>query len=177
MSADDWFGMETQITNPYAPPAADAPFTTDGDVALAFWPLASRGQRLGASLLDSLLVLFPAIAILTARALLIAKGDSLVYLATGLSVCVGAGVQLYFQIRFGQSVGKRLLGIRVVRMDGQAPSLARILLHRNLAPMVLSRIPFAGGVFGLADAVAIFGANSRCLHDHIADTKVIRVQR
>jgi hypothetical protein len=36
-------------------------------------------------------------------------------------------------------------------------------------------IPFIGNFVNLADALFIFGEEHRCLHDHIAGTKVISV--
>jgi uncharacterized RDD family membrane protein YckC len=61
----------------------------------------------------------------------------------------------------GQSIGKRLLGIRVVRMDGSPVSLARIVFLRNLVPELIG----AGcSLFGLVDACFIFADNQRCLH-------------
>ena len=60
-------------------------------------------------------------------------------------------------------------------MDGSPVSLGRLFFLRNLAPTLLSSL--CNGLFGLVDALFIFGEQQRCVHDHFADTKVIRVER
>ena len=85
--------------------------------------------------------------------------------------------------RYGQTIGKKALGIRVVRTDGSRVSFARLFFLRWLA------IAFIGGIVGaiggtmhfrlagnfvtLLDYLMIFGTARRCLHDLIADTMVV----
>jgi uncharacterized RDD family membrane protein YckC len=85
--------------------------------------------------------------------------------------------------RYGQTVGKKALGIRVVRMDGSRVSFARFLFLRGLAIGIISAVVggiggamhfrFAGNIVTLVDYLMIFGAAHRCLHDLIADTRVV----
>jgi uncharacterized RDD family membrane protein YckC len=75
-----------------------------------------------------------------------------------------------FVSRNGQSIGKKLTGIKVVRADGSKASLGRIVLLRNLLNLLLNMIP----LYGLVDALMIFGDRQQCAHDKIADTIVIR---
>lgn len=74
----------------------------------------------------------------------------------------------------GQTIGKLVLGIRIVDIDtNQVIPLVKQLLLRDLLIRVLVGIPFIGGIIGLVDSLLIFRWDRRCLHDHLANTKVI----
>jgi uncharacterized RDD family membrane protein YckC len=77
---------------------------------------------------------------------------------------------ILFVSRNGQSIGKKLLGIKVVRSDGSKASLGRIFWLRNVVNTLLGLIP----MYGLVDALLIFGEARQCVHDKIADTIVIK---
>ncbi len=134
-------------------------------------PLASRGARFVANLVDQLVWVVPFIPML----IFAAKNPgtffeavvALVWLVASLPGVIG--LQLFFALR-GQSIGKKLMKIRVVRTNGSPASLARILFLRNGAPILAN---FLCGVFGVVDAALIFGAEQQCVHDHIADTIVV----
>jgi uncharacterized RDD family membrane protein YckC len=81
------------------------------------------------------------------------------------------GYQIYLA-QYGQSIGKRMRHIRVVRTDGSPASMARILLLRNFIPAIIGSFC---GLFGIIDALTIFGEERRCIHDLLADTKVVRL--
>ncbi len=164
--------------NPYAPPATSEVTPRDDQGRYAFAPLASREQRLGAELLDDIVLIAPCIVTVgLARALFPIPTMLTSRLSMGLGLLLGCGIELFVQQRDGRSIGKRVLKIRVVRMNGEAPSLARIVFLRNFIRVAVGYIPLVGWAFSLADAFAILGAQSRCLHDQIADTKVIRERR
>lgn len=75
----------------------------------------------------------------------------------------------------GQTIGKVLLRIRIARPDGSQASLGRVLGLRYGIGSLLTVIPALGQIWGLLDAVFIFRASRRCLHDQIADTVVLKV--
>jgi uncharacterized RDD family membrane protein YckC len=75
----------------------------------------------------------------------------------------------------GQTIGKALFNIRIARPDGAAPSFARLAGLRYGVMALLTLIPYAGSLIGLADGLLIFRQSRRCLHDLIADTVVVRV--
>jgi uncharacterized RDD family membrane protein YckC len=77
---------------------------------------------------------------------------------------------ILFVSRNGQSIAKKLLGIKVVRSDGSKASLGRIFLLRNVVNTLLGIIP----LYGFVDALLIFGEARQCVHDKIADTIVIK---
>lgn len=66
----------------------------------------------------------------------------------------------------GQTVGKGVMGLRIVRIDGRRPGFIRALV-RTLAYLV-SLVPlFAGFLWILVDS------NRRGWHDHIAGSRVV----
>ncbi|HXA47554.1 MAG TPA: RDD family protein, partial [Burkholderiaceae bacterium] len=81
----------------------------------------------------------------------------------------------YFLAQSGQSLGKKALGIKIVRTDGSQPPLQHIVLRR-LAPMYVAQvIPYIGPLLGLVDILLIFRSSRQCIHDQIADTLVVNV--
>jgi len=89
----------------------------------------------------------------------------------------------------GQTIGKWLVGTRIVRADNDdVPTLARTLSLRygmlavgpvaTLAVLVLNGvILYVFVVVGLIDSALIFRRDRRCLHDLIARTKVVAAAR
>lgn len=93
---------------------------------------------------------------------------------TVVALLVWLGVTAWLVATNGQSIGKRLVGIKVVRTDGSRASLARIFLLRNLVSTLPNFVPYLGWVYLLADPLLIYQDSRRCIHDLIADTIVIR---
>ncbi|HJR72748.1 MAG TPA: RDD family protein [Luteimonas sp.] len=173
-NAEEQWGMRTPAANPYAAPSArvaDEPTT-----ALV---KSTRLVRLGAVLLDSAVIMVPAILIAIAMPSLGVKqggsGSEILLGALGLGVIAFFAYQLYLLYANGQTLGKKLLGIKIVRSDGSRAGFWRIVLLRYLLPGVIGAIPFVGFLFGLADPLFIFGEEKRCIHDLFADTIVVDV--
>ncbi len=166
--------------NPYAAPGAVVrDVHDDGDVVLA-----SRLARLGASLLDSVIVLLPLMLIaLPAYQGYVARAQgapapdpalgSIAMGIMGLAFIAFGIVQLVLLYRHGQTVGKKIVGIRIVRPDGGRASFPRLLFLRYLVPGLIGAIPLLGPLFSLVNVLFIFGEERRCLHDRIADTIVV----
>ncbi|RPE79921.1 RDD family protein [Vulcaniibacterium tengchongense] len=160
---------EFEFRNPYAAPAApvqapprpraEAATAADAAEAGEVPVRAGRLPRLLAQLADgaiALAALAPALLLLTLLALVALAIWQLVLLA-----------------REGQTLGKRWVGIRIVRSDYSRARLARIFWLRGVVPGVIGQIPYLGPAFGLANVLWIFGVERRCLHDYIADTLVV----
>jgi uncharacterized RDD family membrane protein YckC len=75
----------------------------------------------------------------------------------------------------GQTLGKMVLGIKIVGSDG-FPCFGRILLIRIIVMGLLKNIPFVGLIIAIVDPLMIFRDNRRCMHDEIADTIVVRAR-
>ena len=73
----------------------------------------------------------------------------------------------------GQTIGKRLVGIKVVRTDGSPASFARIFLLRNVVNGLPLLLPY-GWLYQLIDPLLIYQPSRQCIHDRIADTAVVR---
>lgn len=136
--------------------------------------LATRRARLAAGLVDGAALLLPCLLLGVLRCLAIpdeaAMKAPVVYVPALLVLFVQASL-----IRgTGASLGKRLLGIRVVRRDGLPAEVWRIALLRNVLPMALCGYC---GWLGLVDALFIVGEERRCLHDWVAGTRVVKAPR
>lgn len=165
--------------NPYAAPAAPV-----ADSAPRQLELAGRGMRLGAVIVDGLVygvaTMPMTMAVLFVAGMANLKDTRNLGIAAGIAG--GVGLLLFLGAivgncvllhRNGQTIAKKLLGIRVVRRDGSRCGLARIFFARFLPVTFLGFIPFVGGLVSLVDALLIFRDDRRCLHDEIADTIVV----
>ncbi len=167
-------GTPAAADDRFAPPQAtlvDTPETYDG------MELASRGQRFAAALIDGILqggVVWGAIY-------LIAPGGMLAYQRTHVGVTVALGL-LSFLVLHGwliatasQTIGKRLLGLRIMHVSGDRAGFARIVGLRTLPQFVVGIVPLLSALYGLVDCCMIFRASRRMLHDEIASTVVTTV--
>ncbi|HEX4998870.1 MAG TPA: RDD family protein [Terriglobia bacterium] len=91
----------------------------------------------------------------------------------GLSVFLALNWRLLAQ---GQTIGKRLLGMKIVRKNGADADRTRIILYRVLPVQAAVLIPIVGMLVGYLDVFFIFRSSRYTLHDDIADTKVIDVR-
>lgn len=74
----------------------------------------------------------------------------------------------------GQSIGKLLCKLRIVRHDTGGPAgFGRGFALRSVLPYLVQQIPLAGVLFWVVDSGFIFRADHRCLHDLMAGTKVV----
>ena len=164
-------------TNPYAPPRAAVK-----DIADPGADLAGRGTRLAAAMLDG--IIFAIVVYIPLIISMSIHGRPLLVNAhINYGGMFGAGgwlplagliawgwLTILFVSRNGQSIAKKMLGIKVVRRDGSPASLGRIFWLRNVVNTVLAFLP----LYGLVDALLIFGEARQCVHDKIADTMVIK---
>ncbi|PAW65133.1 MAG: hypothetical protein B9S34_11435 [Opitutia bacterium Tous-C1TDCM] len=182
----------TTSVPPFAAPGAPLPGAFAATPATP--ELADRISRLGAALLDGLLasvavipgllLMGPAfVALITAAA----RGEQpdfneiggasvvLGALAAGAGWFVQFVIQVWMISTRGQSIGKRLLGIRIVKFaDHSNPGFLHGWFLRNFVRGVIQMVPYIGFFFALVDLAFIFGEQRRCLHDLIAGTKVVK---
>jgi len=173
--------------NPYSPPTAGPSVVAAPDDAGQLI-LADRVTRLGARLLDGVLLLvtgIPALGFLFAGAAYdrvgtrpgAFGGNELMVLGGLLSVLLLPliGYQWYLLAKRGQTLGKRWTGIKIVKLDGSAVNFVSGVVLRNWVVAALGAVPYAGTCVGLVDTLMIFNDERRCLHDLIAGTKVVVV--
>jgi uncharacterized RDD family membrane protein YckC len=172
--------MNTDQSRPnlYAPPQSDVSDTTD-DMELV---RAGRGERLGAHLLDGIIptiVMVPMLIGLGFDFSALSTGNVGTFTVVGIVIAVigllaWVGITIYFVHRNGQTIAKRIIGIKVVRSDGSRASLGRIFWLRNVVNGLPAAIPFLGYVYQLVDYLLIYGEKQQCIHDMIADTIVVK---
>ena len=163
-------------TNPYAPPKGEV-----RDVAEYGGEPADRFIRLAAAILDGIIVgcmvYLPLIVVMAGAGQLedppTEQNDLVLALGAALMLVGGIAwiwLTILFVARNGQTIAKKIVGIKVVRSDGSPASLGRIFWLRNVVNGLLGIIPF----YGLIDVLFIFGMQRQCLHDKIADTIVVK---
>lgn len=145
---------------------------------------ASRWLRLGAHLLDSLvgcLFVGPGFAVLFMAgiftqpdnpnpALLLAG-----IVAAGVGALLLLGIQIYLLVTRGQTLGKMMLGIKIVNFeDGLNPGFVKVVLLRLIVNGFIGAVPFLGLIYTLVDTLFIFREDRRCIHDLIAGTMVVK---
>ena len=175
--------------NRFAPPRADVEDQHDIEAGLVE---AGRGARFLAVLIDALIPMVAVLLIVFAVAIPLyeryqqehtpgieppALGTRHMSMAWAWLGGLGMIGYIVYSIAlvylYGQTFGKRMMDIRVVRVDGSRVTFARFVFLRWLPLAVVGCIPFIGGIVGLIDPLLIFRESSRCLHDDIADTRVV----
>jgi uncharacterized RDD family membrane protein YckC len=155
-------------------------------------PLASWGTRLGAYLIDSLVLLVPAVivfVVLVAGAVGVSGGDdnasagAIIGALILYFIVMAAVVLLYAPLlmmrdgaRNGQTWGKQLLNIRVVRDSGEPFSFGSAALREvvlkflavNIASSIIPFIPWFLDFFW-----PLWDDQNRALHDMAASTHVL----
>jgi len=129
--------------------------------------------RFLAKIIDGL-VMTVANFVLTLPFGLVAPPDESVALAVALSmffisVTIPIAYTTFLVGRFGATLGKMALGLKIVRSDGDRVSYLRAL-GRYFAEILSALILYIGYI------MAAFDDEKRALHDHICDTRVIRVR-
>lgn len=153
--------------DPYAPPLADVNRLVAVPTAITF---ASRGSRLLAAMIDMVSFMAPLVPAALVPVDAIPPWAPLV---AGVALLGIATVQFRGFLERGQSIGKRVVGIKVVQEDGSLPNF-RTFARRSMIFWVVGVIPYLGGIVSLMDVMSIFGSERRCLHDFTAKTHVVR---
>lgn len=156
--------------------------------------LAERGTRLLAASIDELIVLGTFLPMLfgavPALVNLVSGGSDPELFDTGtivsamlggpgttitvVALLIWCAITVRLVVANGQSIGKRLVGIKVVRTDGSRASFARIFLLRNVVSSLPNLLPYLGWFYMFADPLLIYQDSRKCIHDLIADTIVVR---
>ncbi len=133
--------------------------------------LASRIDRFLANFLDglTLLVILPVILVAALLKLNHALTVFFAYLIIGLAFFI----QGYYLSTLGQTFGKKVMKIKVVRYDNKRNGgfITNVSIRFVLGVLLLGMIPF----YPLVDFLFIFREDKRCIHNLIAGTCVIDV--
>ncbi len=171
--------MKGTMDNPYQAPAHSEVQSFSGEDRYA-----SRWQRFAAAMIDSILgigITFGITSFGMGKPLFshppptFTLTEQIVLAVVGLAAYLALhGVLLH---RRGQTIGKMMVGIRIVDQDsGRLVPLKRILLLRVLPLTAVAHIPLIGTYIVTGECLAIFFTKRRqCVHDLIARTVVERV--
>jgi uncharacterized RDD family membrane protein YckC len=147
--------------------------------------LASWWSRVGAALLDALFVFIP---LLVAIPFAVSDSTALHAVAGALLVLwLAWGWFVYYPVfmartgeRNGQSLGKQIVGIRVIRDRGEPMSYGWALLRQFVVIYLLFGVvgSFFFGIPSLLDVLwPLWDESNRALHDMIASTHVVRADQ
>lgn len=143
--------------------------------------LAGRGMRLGAAIIDAILmiILLIPVMLLTDMFQQAISGQELTLTQKIIGFVAGWVIFLilhgYLLLKKGQTIGKMILKIKIVDLQGNLPNFGKLLTLRYLILSLLAQIPVAGNLVGLIDVLFIFGKERRCIHDYLAGTRVVNV--
>jgi uncharacterized RDD family membrane protein YckC len=193
----EWKPLSSLLASSSPPHFTPSSFSTpspefnQGRVAEApeFVPvLAGRGSRLGAVLLDQLFILVLLLPglwqlfqpfmedIQAGRTItpeeLVSQITPVLPLLI-IPILAFAIVQIVLLVKHGQTVGKKLLGVRIVKLDGSNPGFVSVIIMRGILPGIIGGIPMVGPFFSLINVLLIFREDRRCIHDLMAGTIVV----
>ena len=172
--------MIDHALNPYAPPLASI---DSAPIPAQILTAATPRSRLAAFSIDVLLLLplFAGLAISgtlaqppTDAAHQMGRGATALFAVTSVYFAALVVYQMVMLARRGQTVGKRVMKIRIVKMDGAVPGFVQAVLLRMIVSALPRAIPVVGHLYTLIDLLFIFRADRRCLHDRIAGTRVVQ---
>jgi uncharacterized RDD family membrane protein YckC len=168
-------------------PGAEPPLAASA-AADAFVP-AGRWTRLGAKLVDGMLYVLCLMPIMRPMLNTSSSNGSYAFsfsdmvnlagspdttLADKLPVVVIVLLQILLLSTLGQTIGKLLFRIRIVRnRTGGKAGFVHAFLLRSVIVESIKFIPVIGVIFALVDVCFIFRDDRRCVHDLIADTRVV----
>lgn len=153
-------------------------------------PLAGRTRRLVATLIDAILV--PSLSLLLVMVTGVVEDaedyqdNAWMLHVLGLAVASYLILNGYLLWKRGQTVGKKILRIAIVRAAGadapgrdmQPPAFWRLICLRApfFALLFLMVVPTLA-VVPVVDQLLIFGKRRRCLHDLLCGSLVVRLAR
>ena len=137
--------------------------------------MADRGIRLVAAIIDTLCLYAPFLAAVI-LGVMAGEAGIIVGVILGLLGMLGVFItQIVMLCQRGQTIGKRVLGIRIVKIDtGENGGGVTNVILRGLVPSLIGFVPYVGPLCSLVNVCFIFAADRRCVHDHIASTVVVR---
>lgn len=153
-----------------------------GGVEPGEYPLATRRWRFVAAMLDGVVGVIAILPVMlyfdtwsTAR-----SGEQLGFdvLAIGFvwGLLAFSAINYWLLEHRGQTVGKWCVDIAIVGVDGERRSALHILTRRYLLMWTAPYVPVIGQLLAMIDLLFIFRADRRCVHDHIAGTRVIDIE-
>ncbi len=191
--------IDSAGANPYAPLASSRVEPSDaelmkmverenrslpgGSLNYNGYPSASIVARFFANLLDSLYMVtafgLGLLAVFAAAAVGLvempeqgqSRFDPTILIIFSFIPIVATIIQWNLIATRGQTLGKLVVCIRMITMDGRLPGFLHGVVLRNWVRALLGAfVP----LFGLIDVLFIFSDSKRCIHDYLAGTRVVQ---
>src|SRR5262245_50622804 len=153
MASVDWDHYQV----PLSPQPARVPSAPAGEIIRK--PLASRGARLVAKVIDYLLALAPLVlGFVLTQGWAASPQTAMVRLRLwGFALLAITIAQMTLLALRGQTLGKMAMSVRIVDdVTDENPGFARVVVLRSLVPALISALPCIGGLFALVDVLMIF---------------------
>lgn len=141
--------------------------------------LAGMGSRLGARIIDGILLAVASVIALFVLFSVLARSERGFIAALFLSLLVIAAIFLLYEVTMiavlGQTFGKKWTGVKVVNADnGDVPGLGKSII-RWLLPGLVNIIPVIGNIaFLLVYLSPVFSKTRQGWHDMAAATVVVK---
>ncbi|GAA4611854.1 hypothetical protein GCM10023195_50450 [Actinoallomurus liliacearum] len=93
-----------------------------------------------------------------------------------VSAVVAFGYEAFALSRWGRTVGKRVMNIKVVALSDRAPITGGTAAKRAALYALVPQVPTVGGMFGLLNVLWLLWDKPyrQCLHDKVARTVVVK---
>ena len=140
--------------------------------------LASRWKRLFASLIDMIFMILGIISFVyfTGGLENASKGIEPTFLYSAATSLAGTLVFIVLNTKLlltnGQTIGKKVLKIKIVDLNNAFPSKKNLAIH-YLAYLGFPYLPGLMGLISVVDVLSVFRKDKRCLHNLLAETKVV----
>jgi uncharacterized RDD family membrane protein YckC len=139
---------------------------------------ASRWRRLWAGLIDASIAVSITIPMMNYLNFWELAKEGSIPFGTSIQLFLSSWIMFfiihgYLLKNYAQTVGKKMLGISIVNLDGEKPNLLPLIVKRYLPLSLVPNIPFIGNFLIIIDILFIWRKDKRCIHDFIAGTKVV----
>ncbi|MBI2590329.1 MAG: RDD family protein [Candidatus Blackburnbacteria bacterium] len=93
---------------------------------------------------------------------------TLVSIGNLISLVIWIGYAVFYQASVGQTLGKKVMGIKVVDAQGKTPNMLTFFLREIVGKMV------SGIILGIGYLMVLWDSRKQALHDKIASTYVVK---
>ncbi len=128
---------------------------------------AGAGARFLAALIDGL-ILF-AIGFVIGLPFGATEENSINSMVQGLSLLINLGYFVWYQGKTGQTLGKKIMKIKVVDLNGKTPAYFTFFLREFIGKFISAII------LGIGYFMILWDKQKQGLHDKIASTVVVKV--
>ena len=138
--------------------------------------LASLGNRFLACLIDGALVGVAA-SLITAPFLMSGIVPWILgpFLTAAVAFSVFTVANYGLLDKEGQTIGKKIMNLRIVSSDGTHPDVKELLLKRYAVLGMVAAIPYIGILLAIGNMLMALRESRLAMHDEIAHTKVVNV--